>query len=154
MIGQALVTYDKADGDFTITAQTVDMENYPIDETLEAALRPYEEAAWDEYMLQPIGTATGDFPAAGLGTAPSAFMDLINRVQIWGAYDNTGENTPDDPTDDTPAQLSISAPLTSGDAENLISEGEIVLGDMFGLYRYENWFYQITMSGKELRAWL
>ena len=58
-------------------------------------------------------------------------------MQIWGAYDNTGENTPDDPTDDTPAQLSISAPLTSGDKENLIPEGEIVLGDMFGLYRYE-----------------
>lgn len=154
MIGQALVTYDKADGDFTIEAETVDMEGYAVDEALEAALKPYEEAAWDEYMLQPIGTATGDFPAAGLGTAPSAFMDLINRVQIWGAYDNTGENTPDDPTDDTPAQLSISAPLTSGDAENLIPEGEIVLGDMFGLYRYENWFYQITMSGKELRAWL
>ena len=29
MIGQALVTYDKADGDFTLTAQTVAMENYP-----------------------------------------------------------------------------------------------------------------------------
>ena len=25
---------------------------------------------------------------------------------------------------------------------------------MFRLYRYENWFYQITMSGKEVRTWL
>ena len=32
--------------------------------------------------------------------------------------------------------------------------GDIVLGDMFKLYRYENWFYQITMSGKEVRTWL
>ena len=61
---------------------------------------------------------------------------------------------PDDKTDDKPAQLSITAPLTSGNAENLISEGDIVLGDMFKLYRYENWFYQITMSGKEVRTWL
>ncbi len=56
--------------------------------------------------------------------------------------------------DDTPAQLSITAPLTSGNAENLIPKGDIVLGDMFKLYRYENWFYQITMSGKEVRTWL
>jgi hypothetical protein len=50
--------------------------------------------------------------------------------------------------------LSISAPLTSGDKENLISAGDIVLGDMFGLFRFENWFYQITMSGEEVHQWL
>ena len=33
-------------------------------------------------------------------------------------------------------------------------QGDIKLGDMFRLYRYENWFYQITMSGKEVRTWL
>ena len=43
---------------------------------------------------------------------------------------------------------------TSGNAENLIPAGDIKLGDMFRLYRYENWFYQITMSGKEVRTWL
>lgn len=25
---------------------------------------------------------------------------------------------------------------------------------MFSLYRFENWFYQIKMSGKEVRTWL
>ena len=81
-------------------------------------------------------------------------MDLVNKVQILGAYDNTGKNTPDDPTDDTPAMLSISAPLTAGSRENLISKGDIHLGDMFSLYRFENWFYQIKMTGKEVRTWL
>ena len=154
VIGQALVSYNKATGEAAIQAECVNMQNYPVDPAAEALLAPYETAAWNEYMLQSIGVATGDFTAANLGTAPSAFMDLINRVQIWGAYDNTGLNTPDDPTDDTPAMLSISAPLTSGDAANLIEKGDIVLGDMFRLYRYENWFYQIRMSGKEVRTWL
>lgn len=154
VIAQAVVNYDKASGEYTITAENVPLEDYPIDEELATVLQPYEDAAWNDYMLQPIGSASGDFPAADLGLAPSAFMDLINQVQIWGAYDNTGENTPDDPTDDTPAMLSISAPLTSGDAANLIDAGDIVLGDMFALYRYENWFYQITMTGKEVRTWL
>ncbi len=61
-------------------------------------------------MLQPIGKATGNFTAANLGTAPSAFVDLVNKVQIWGAHDRTGENTPDDKTDDTPL-LSCPSPL-------------------------------------------
>lgn len=127
---------------------------YEPEPELTAALQPYEDATWNEYMLQSLGTASDNFTASGLGTAPSAFVDLVNKVQIWGAYDRTGENTPDDKTDDKPAQLSITAPLTSGNAENLIPKGDIKLGDMFRLYRYENWFYQITMSGKEVRTWL
>ena len=130
------------------------MENYALDEDLVEILKPYEEATWNEYMLQKIGTASDDFSAANLGTAPSAFMDLINTVQLWGAYDNTGKNTPEDTSDDTPAQLSISAPLTSGDNPNIIDKGDIYLGDMFKLYRFENWFYQITMSGEEVHQWL
>ena len=153
-IGQALITYNKADGSFSIDARNVDMRNYAIDAELEGILKPYEEKAWNEYMLQPIGYASGDFSAKGLGDAPSAFMDLINQVQLHYGYDYNGLNTPDDPSDDQMAQLSISAPLTSGSAANLIPEGNIVLGDMFRLYRYENWFYQITMTGKEIKSWL
>lgn len=153
-IGQALITYNKADGTYTIDAQNVNMRDYAIDEELDGILKPYEEKAWNAYMLQPIGTASGDFSAKGLGDAPSAFMDLINQVQLYYGYDYNGQNTPDDPSDDQMAQLSISAPLTSGNAANLIPEGDIVLGDMFRLYRYENWFYQIRMTGKEVRTWL
>ena len=153
-IGQALITFNKADGTYTIDAKNVDMKNKALDEELVNLLKPYEEAAWNDYMLQPIGTAAGDFSAQGLGDGPSAFMDLINQVQLAYAYDYNGLNTPDDPSDDQMAQLSISAPLTSGNAANLIPEGDIVLGDMFRLYRYENWFYQITMTGKEIRTWL
>ncbi len=162
VVSEAVVTYNKDDGSFAVTTQNVSMNtgrpdyalNYQPDEELVGVLQPYEEAAWNDYMLQPIGKASGDFSASNLSTAPSAFMDLINKVQLYYGYDYNGENTPDDPTDDTMAQLSISAPLTSGDAANLIPEGDIMLGDMFRLYRYENWFYQITMSGKEVKAWL
>ena len=161
-IGQALISYNKADDTFTIDAKNIAMASgwpdytpyYEADEELVEILKPYEEATWNDYMLQPIGTASGDFSARGLGDGPSAFMDLINKVQLAYAYDYNGQNTPDDPSDDQMAQLSISAPLTSGNAANIINAGDIVLGDMFKLYRYENWFYQITMTGKEVRTWL
>ncbi len=154
VVSEAVISYNKADKSFTVSTQNVNMRNYALDEELVNILKPYEEATWNDYMLQPIGTASGNFSAANLGTAPSAFMDLINQVQLAYAYDYNGLNTPDDPSDDKMAQLSISAPLTSGDAANLIPEGPVVLGDMFRLYRYENWFYQITMSGKEVKTWL
>ncbi len=153
-ISEAVVTYNKADGSFSIKTENVNMRNYPLNEELVEILKPYEEATWNDYMLQPIGKASGDFSAANLGTAPSAFMDLINEVQLHYAYDYNGLNTPDNKEDDVKPQLSISAPLTSGDAANLIPQGDIVLGDMFRLYRYENWFYQIKMSGKEVKTWL
>ena len=163
VVGRALFTYNKATKEYTVEASNEPMTKregrvtealYEPDADITAALQPYETATWNDYMLKPIGKASGDFTASGLGTAPSAFVDLVNQVQIWGAYDRTGENTPDDKSDDTPAQLSITAPLTSGNAANLIPAGDIKLGDMFRLYRYENWFYQITMSGKEVRTWL
>lgn len=128
-IGQIIVTYDKATKTATLDAENIDMTKkvsgktvpcYEIDPELGQILKPYEEATWKDYMLQVIGQSNGDYSAAGLGTAPSAFMDLVNRVQILGAYDRTGKNTPNNPDDDTPAQLSISAPLTSGSKENLI----------------------------------
>lgn len=153
-IAQVKVSYDKTTGKADIDTALVNMENYKLDEDLVKVLQPYEDATWKEYMLEKIGEADGDFTAAELGTKPSAFMDLVNTVQLWGAYDNTGVNTPDNPKDDKPAQLSISAPLTSGDNANIIDKGDIYLGDMFKLYRFENWFYQITMKGEELHQWL
>ena len=153
-ICQVKVSYNKTTKEATIAPENVNMEGYTLDKELAAILAPYEKTTWEDYMLTKIGEAAGDYPAANLGTAPSAFMDLINKVQIWGAYDNTGKNTPDNPNDDTPAMLSISAPLTSGGKENLIAKGDIYLGDMFSLYRFENWFYQITMTGEEVHQWL
>ena len=153
-VAQVVVSCNKTTGETTVTPEVKNMENYTLDEKLAELLKPYEDTVWNEYMGIKIGEATDDYPAANLGTAPSAFMDLINTVQIWGAYDNTGLNTPDDKTDDKPAQLSISAPLTSGDNANIIDKGDIYLGDMFKLYRFENWFYQITMNGEEIHQWL
>ena len=88
VVGQAIVTYDKIAGTYTVDAKNVPMtardENrktqplYEADPDLEAALKPYETATWQDYMLQPIGKATGNFSAANLGAAPSAFVDLVN----------------------------------------------------------------------------
>lgn len=154
VIGDVTIQYNKATGKKEYDVKRVDMENYPADMEMAATLAPYEIHAWQDYMQESIGTAAGDYTALNLGTQPSAFMDLVNKIQMHGAYDNTGNNTPGDTSDDTPAMLSISAPLINGDATEIIKQGNITRGDMFKLYRFENWFYQIKMNGKELRTWL
>lgn len=154
-IAQVKVSYNKTTKEATLDAQVLDLsgKNAPaVDAELESILQPYEKEVWEKYMNVVIGKANGDFPAANLGTAPSAFMDLINQVQLWGSYDKTGFTKTTD--DDKPAELSISAPLTSGNNANLIPAGDIHQGDMFGLYRFENWFYQLKMTGKQIRTWL
>jgi len=49
------------------------------------------------------------------------------------------------------AQISLAAPL-SFDAS--INEGDITVGDMFGLYKYENMLYTMRLKGKELKQLL
>ena len=165
-VANLTVTFNKESKEFTLDTQIKNVQNnvnpkkpedyneMPVDEELEALLKPYEDYLWTDYMMEKIGEATGDFPASGLCTAPSAFVDFVNTVQTWGAYDNTGKNTPDDKTDDTPAQLSICAPLIAGSGPNIIDKGDIYLGQLYKLYKYENWFYQIRMSGEEIHQWL
>ena len=134
-----VVNPDAAEGEKVTVAskEIISMRGVEEDAELKAALQPYEDRTW-EYLEQPLGTATGDFSSKDLALAPSAFMDLVNKVQIEA----------------TGAQLSICAPLTSGGGENLIPKGDISLGLMYRLYKYENWLYSVKMSVREIKDWM
>ncbi len=62
----------------------------------------------------------------------SAFLDLIHRVQL----ETTG------------ADLSLAAPLSvSGE----ISAGDLLVRDLFQIYRYENYLYVMELTGEEIK---
>jgi len=66
-------------------------------------------------------------------------MDLLNKAQLAAV----------------PAQLSICAPLTSGDnVRALIPEGGVPMRLLYQLYVFENWLYRVNMTGEQLRLWL
>ena len=79
-------------------------------------------------FTQPISTRPAYF-------GPSAFVDLIHRLQL-----EIGK-----------AEISLAAPL-SFDAR--IEAGDIYVSDMFNLYKYENMLYTMSLSGKEIRGTL
>lgn len=66
---------------------------------------------------------------------PSTFTDLIHRIQL----------------DLTDADISFTAPL-SFDTE--IKQGDVLVSDMFKLYKYENFLYTMNLTGREIKDFL
>jgi 2',3'-cyclic-nucleotide 2'-phosphodiesterase/3'-nucleotidase len=87
------------------------------------------------FVSEKIAVATNTFGSREAYFGLSAFVDLIHRIQL----DLTG------------ADVSFAAPL-SFDTE--IKKGDILVSDMFKLYKYENFLYTMILSGREIRDFL
>ena len=115
--------------------------------------KPEDPKPEDPKPEEPIGKALGNYPTADACIKPNAFVDLIHTVQIWGAYDRTGST--DSTHDNTPAMLSIVAPLKFN-GDNYLSEGDIFMEHINALYPEDEnrCVYQVEMTGDELYYWL
>lgn len=91
----------------------------------------YDEV--ERFVSRKIGRLSESIFARSALFGPSAFVDLIHELQL----ENTG------------AEISLVAPL-SLDAE--VEEGDIHVGDLFNLYRYENQLYVMALSGQEVKS--
>jgi 2',3'-cyclic-nucleotide 2'-phosphodiesterase/3'-nucleotidase len=89
----------------------------------------------DDYVNRVIGNSSETITSRDAYFGPSAFVDMIHSIQI----------------EITGADISFAAPL-SFDVK--ISEGPITVGDMFKLYRFENFLYTMSMSGEEIQKYL
>lgn len=85
------------------------------------------------FVSKKIGRFTQSISTRPAYFGPSAFVDLIHRLQL-----EIGK-----------AEISLAAPL-SFDAR--IEAGDIYVSDMFNLYKYENMLYTMSLSGKEIRG--
>ena len=87
------------------------------------------------YVNQRIGTFTLPAYSKDAYFGNSAFCDFIHNMQL----------------DITGADISFNAPLTF-DAR--IDAGDVMMSDMFNLYKYENLVYVMRMTGREVRQHL
>jgi len=83
------------------------------------------------YTAEVIGRSNATVTTREAYFGPSAFVDLIHRIQL----------------DISGADISLAAPLSF---DEQISEGEVRVRDMFRLYRFENFLYTVKMTGKEI----
>ena len=88
-----------------------------------------------DYTSEVIGRSDVSITTRDAYFGPSAFVDLIHRIQL----------------DITGADISFAAPLSF---DEHISSGEIRIRDMFRLYRFENFLYEVSMTGREVDRYL
>lgn len=117
-----------------ISGQIVEMKNYkPDPDFMNKFNGQFEEVK--NYVSRPIGNFTESISSRESIFGPSAFVDLIQNIQLAL----------------TKADISFTAPLSFN---SKINKGEIYVGNMFEIYRYENLLYTMEMSGKEIKDYL
>ena len=117
-----------------LTSQITPLNSLKPDQEFLDTFEPERKIIYD-FVTEKIGTATGDFSVRDAYFGPSAFMSLLHDLQMQI----------------TGAEISFAAPL-SFDA--LIKEGDLLMSDMFTLYKYENMLYTMALTGKEIKDYL
>ncbi|PKL25994.1 MAG: bifunctional metallophosphatase/5'-nucleotidase [Spirochaetae bacterium HGW-Spirochaetae-3] len=102
-----------------------------------------ELMAWVE---RPIGKMVGKITSDEAMFGDSAFVDLINRIQLELCADPTMGLKP--------AQISIAAPLDQNAYLPTTADGTIKVRDMFSLYKYENFMYTMDLTGEQIVKFL
>ncbi len=135
-VANCTFTYNPNEKKWTseIKGETVESKNYkPNQEFMSKFSKQFEEVK--KYVSRPIGTFTKPITSRESLFGPSTFSDVINQVQL----------------DLTNADISFTAPLSMN---STIEAGEILVGEMFRLYRYENFLYTMELTGREIKDYL
>lgn len=137
--------YEVADA----TSQVIDINDQPIDTTLEATLKPYHDRGVEETQQQ-IGTLING-PLVSESTIPGVSQalledtplnDLIANVLTYYAQPYVPEGK----------RLIASSTLTKEDAN--LQNGAIRMCDINNIYQFNNTLYLLKMSGAQLKDYM
>lgn len=117
-----------------ITGKILDVKKFEPDPEFISKFKP-ESDLIHQYVDKVIGTSEATISSRESYFGPSAFIDMIQAVQL----------------EITGADISFTAPL-SFDVK--INAGPIRVGDMFKLYRFENMLYTMNLTGEEIIKYL
>ena len=117
-----------------ISGRLVDISALPVDEDFMAEFKPQYDTV-DKFVSQKIGSISKTISTRNAFFGPSEFIDLTHSLQLAISG----------------AEVSMAAPLSF---DSSIKEGDILVSDMFKLYKYENQLYVMRLTGKEIRRHL
>ena len=118
----------------TVTGRLVETsEQVPDPEFMSEFAGAFEQIK--EYVSQPVGHLNAPISSSDALFGDDPFMDLIHTVQL----ETSG------------AQISFAAPLSFNVQ---IDSGILYVRDFFQLYRFENFLYTMSLSGKEIHDYL
>ncbi len=117
-----------------VSVKTYAMENVAEDPQIMKHMSEYINGAM-AYAETPIADATADLPSLRSYYEESAIVELIQETQLHFSG----------------ADISLAAAFNP----NLtIPEGEITVGNIAGIYIYENFLYALDMTGAQIKAYL
>lgn len=117
-----------------IDVRTVVAEDLKPSDKYMAEFEPQEKAI-REYSSQIVGTIKEDIYSNEALFGSCKFMDILHRTMMKHAE----------------ADISFTAPLR---LNANIEKGDLTVGDMFNLYKFENTLNSIRMTGDEVRRYL
>ena len=117
-----------------ISGKLINVTDYKPDQEFIAKFNPQHKII-NEYVNRVIGNSSVTITSRDAYFGPSAFVDMIHSIQL----------------EITGADISFAAPLSF---DVSIPEGSITVGDMFKLYRFENFLYTMSLSGEEIQKYL
>ncbi len=133
---------DKKAWEKQVNGKLVNVEEYKPDETF---LKQFEDAfnKVKAYVSRPIGKMSEKISSKDSMFGPSAFVDLIHRIQLeLTSKPEYGLNA---------AQISFAAPLTFNATIPVSPDNTLYVRDMFNLYQYENFLYTMNLTGKQIK---
>ena len=134
-VAEASVTCSLGDNGVTvkgITGSLVPMDGYEPDAGFTARFKEKWQQV-EDFVSQPLGSLAEPIRAFDYFFGPSSLGDLLHMVQSAHAD----------------ADISLVAPLTT---DEVFEAGEIVVKDIFKLYRYENRIEVFELTGDEVRG--
>ncbi len=126
--------HSKGDYDKNISLELIDISEYDPDPEFLDTLEGYFQQT-REFTERKVATLTEDIYSREALFGNAAFTDLVHKIQL----------------DMTDADLSFTAPLAFN---TLLEAGELTVGDLFKLYRFENFLYTMNLTGKEISHYL
>lgn len=119
--------------------KTIEPQLVPVkDLEPSASFMEHFKAQYDEvekFVSQKIGSITEDLDTRPAYFGSSAFVDFIHSLQLAISG----------------AEISFAAPLSFNAT---IPKGDILMSDMFNLYKYENMLYVMNLTGQEIKDYL
>lgn len=136
-LGHARFTLTYKDGKRvkdTLSVELIPMENIQPDADFDAAFDADYQTV-KEFTLRKICQVSAPFSLAAALDGPSAYMNLLYKVQREASG----------------AELTFAAPLS---ASGVIEKGDLVYNDLTRIYPFENKLYTIQLTGAQIKSYL
>ena len=134
-IAQVSLTVNiKNEYDISATGEVINIDKTEIDSAFYKKFLPALTNA-KKFVNQRVGEINQTITSPKSIVGPTPFLNIIHKIQL----DLSG------------ADISFTAPLSF---YSRIDSGEILIRDMFNLYRFENQLYTMSLSGKEIDSYL